>query len=131
LGISPTESLLQVNGFMAKEFSYELSSIIFKDGNKAKTEISLWYKLTDEDEDFSLSSVANKKPVIVEFDIDIEAKESSTDNETLSDEFPSSFLDETKTFYMALQKEDIVDSSNKKPKTKTEVVYEYKEQEQR
>ena len=43
LGIPSTESLLRVNGFMAKEFSYELGNIIFKDGNKAKTGISLWY----------------------------------------------------------------------------------------
>ncbi len=129
LGFSPTESLLQVNGFMAEEFSYELGNIIFKDGNKAKTEISLWYKSTDEDEYFLLESFANKKPVIVEFDIGIEAKESSTNNETLSDEFPSSFLDETKIFYTELQKKDIVDLFAKK--TKTEFVYEYKEQEQR
>jgi hypothetical protein len=115
---------------MAKEFSYELGNIIFKDGNKAKTEISLWYESTEEDdEDFSLSLIKNKIPVIVEFDIGIEAKESSSHNATLSDEFPSSFFDETKTFYMALQKEDIADLSAKK--TKTEFVYEYKEQEQR
>ena len=126
LGISPTESLLRVKGIMVKEFSYELGSIIFKDGNKAKTEISLWYKSTEEDEEFS--SIENKTPEIVEFDIDIEAKESSTDNGTLSNEFPSSLLDEAKTFYMALQKEDIADLDAKR--TKTEFFYEYEEQKQ-
>jgi hypothetical protein len=124
LGISSTESLLRVNGFMAKELSYELGNIVFKDGNKAKTEFSLWYEPTEEDKDWSFE---NKKPVIVEFDVSIEAKESSSSgNGTLSGEFPSSFLEETKTFYMELQKEDIVDLCAKK--TKTEFVYEYKEQ---
>jgi hypothetical protein len=121
LGILSTESLLRVNGFMAKEFSYELGQIIFKDGNKAKTEISVWYESNEEDEDFSLQSIKNKIPVIVEFDIGIEAKESSVDNTTLSDQFPSSFLEKIKTFYMALQKNDIVDLSAKK--TKTEFAY--------
>jgi len=125
LGISPTESLLLVNGVIVKEFSYELGNIKFKDENKANTEISLWYESTEEDRDFSLSSVA---PVIVEFDIKIESKEPSTNNGTVSNEFPSSLLEETKTFYMALQKKDIADLCAKK--TKTEFVYGYKEQEQ-
>ena len=124
LGITSTESLLRVNGFMAKELSFELGNIVFKDGNKAKTGFSLWYETTEEDKDWSF---ANKKPVIVEFDIGIEAKESSSSgNEALSIEFPSSLLDETKTFYMELQKEDIVDLSAKKPKTKTDFAYGHK-----
>jgi hypothetical protein len=41
-------------------------------------------------------------------------KESSSDTGTLSDEFSSSLLEETKTFYMALQKEDITDSMLRK-----------------
>jgi hypothetical protein len=51
----------------------------------------LWYDSTEEDENFSLSSTENKIPVIVEFDIGIEAKESSTNNGTLPDEFPLHF----------------------------------------
>jgi hypothetical protein len=74
LGILSDKSLLQVNGFIAKEFFYELGSIIFKDGNKAKPGISLWFKSKEKDKKFSLQSIENKAPVIVEFDIDIEAK---------------------------------------------------------
>ena len=64
----------------------------------------IYYKTTKEDENFSLSSIENKTPEIIEFDIDIESTQSSTDNGTLSNEFPSSLLDESKTFYMVLEK---------------------------
>jgi hypothetical protein len=113
ISISPEENLLQVNDFVAIEKSLELGSLIFKDGNKAKIEVSLWY-LSNE----------NTPPVIVEFDIDINSKDSLQSSGRLIDEFPPSLLDETNTFYMALQKEDIADPDAKK--TKTEYVYEYK-----
>jgi hypothetical protein len=84
---------------MAKEVSYELGNVSFGNGNEAKTELSFWYESTDKDKDWSF---ANKKPVIVEFDIKIESKEPSTNNGTLSNEFPSSLLDETKTYIFKL-----------------------------
>ena len=80
-------------------------------------EISLGYTSKEEYKDFSLQSIKNKTPEIVEFDIHIEAKESSSDNGTLSGEFPSSLLKETKMYYNALQNENITDLSA--PKTRT------------
>lgn len=49
LGIQSDECLLPVNRFIAKEFSYKLGIIKFKDGNKAETGISLWYKMPLKD----------------------------------------------------------------------------------
>jgi hypothetical protein len=124
LDISSTESLLRVNGRIVKEFSYELGIIRFNDGNIANTEISLWYMSTEDDKNFELDSIKNRIPDIVEFDIDIE---SPTNNGTLSDEFPSSLLEETNTFYKALQNDPIADLSAKT--TKTKFIYEYEKQE--
>ena len=49
MGIQSDECLLPVNRFIAKEFSYKLGIIKFKDGNKAETGISLWYKMPLKD----------------------------------------------------------------------------------
>ena len=129
LGIQSDEGLLLVNRFIAKEFSYKLGIIKFKDENIAETGISLWYKMPSteesmEDNDFSLDSIKNKTPLIVEFDIDIKAKKSSSDNGTVFHEFPSSLLEETEMFFrsMALRKEDMADLCA--TKTKTQFVYE-------
>jgi hypothetical protein len=116
ISISPEEHLLQVNDFIAIEKSLELGSIIFKDGNKAKIEVSLWY-LSNE----------NTPPVIVEFDIDINSKDSLQSSGGLIDDFPPSLLDEIKTFYMEIQNKDIDPDAKK---TKTEYAYEYKGQKQ-
>ena len=123
LGISPTENLLPVNGFMAKEFSYELGNLNFGNGNESKTEISLWYLSNETDKNFSLSSIANKVPLIVEFDIDVKANETSADNGTLLYEFTPSFLQEIKTFYTELQNEGIIDLNANT--TKTDYVYKH------
>ena len=111
LSIQSDENLLPVNGFIAKEFSYKLGTIEFKDKNIAETGISLWYKMSliegpieksIKDKDFSLQSIKEKIPDIVEFDIDIKAKENLSDNGTLSYEFPSSFLEETEMFFRTM-----------------------------
>ena len=113
---------------MAKEFSYVLGSIRFGDENEAKTEINLWYLSNETDKDFSLPSIANKVPLIVEFDIHVKANESSEDNRTSLHTFSSPFSEEIEKFYRALQNESIADLNASK--TKTEYVYNYLGQKQ-
>ena len=64
LNIPPGENLKKVNKFVAKEISYRLGDIVFADGNKIVSEMSMWY-LSDKD----------KSPAIVELDFDCNAQE--------------------------------------------------------
>jgi hypothetical protein len=112
LGISPTEALTKVNEFEVKEISYDLGTIKYDDDSgKAKVQLSLWY-------------MSGKSPVIVEFDVDVDANESTHEVSKKLEEFPSSLIIGIYEFYMALQNEDIVDRTS--PKTKTDYAYEFR-----
>lgn len=111
MGISPSEGLFKVNGFEAREISYDLGRIKFENEDKAKTGISLWYLSNTE------------TPIIVEFDIDIKANEVSKHSDMLLEEFPFSLIYELYIFYIAMQKESISDVNALA--TKTEYAYNY------
>ena len=112
LDVPSNENLLIVNGFVAKEISCTLGKLKFNDGSEVRLQYSLWH----------LSK--KKTPVMVEFDIDVEAKEPSKSSETLFEGFPLFLLTQVYEFYQALQKKGIADF--KAPKTKTQFAYEYK-----
>jgi hypothetical protein len=111
MDISPSEGLFTVNGFVAKEISYDLGRIKFEDEDKAKTGISLWYLPSTE------------IPVIVEFDIDIRANEVPNNSKMMLEEFPFSLTYEVYNFYTAMQGDSISDADALT--TKTEYAYNY------
>jgi hypothetical protein len=113
LSIQPGENLKKVNKFVAEEISYKLGDIVFEDGNKVLSEMSMWY-LSDKD----------KSPVIVELDFDCNAKEITESNQISLEEFPLSLVKNVNNLYSSLQRESIVDLAISK--TKTEFAYEYK-----
>jgi hypothetical protein len=43
LSIAPDKNLKKVNKFVAKEIFYNLGDIVFPDGNKIVSEMSMWY----------------------------------------------------------------------------------------
>ena len=110
IGISPDEGLAKVNQFEAEEISHKLGKILYESEIKAKTEIGIWY-LPKKDE----------SPIIVEFDVEIEAAELSNDKGKILEEFPPSLINGIYDFYTRLQDEGIVDITS--PKTKTDYVY--------
>jgi hypothetical protein len=111
LGIPSTEMLTKVNNFEAKEISYDMGTVSFdRDKGKANVQLSLWY-------------LSDQSPVIVEFDIDAEAKGSTHEGSKKLEEFPPSLIIGIYKFYMVLQDNDIVDRTS--PKTKTDYAYEF------
>jgi hypothetical protein len=110
LSIAPDKKLKSVNKFVAKEISYKLGDIIFGDGNKIVSEMSMWY-LSDKE----------KNPIIVELDFDCNAKEISNSNQMYLEEFPLSLIKNVNNLYSSLQRERFVDLSISK--TKTEFAY--------
>ena len=96
--------------FEAVEISYKLGDIVFADGNKVVSEMSMWF-LPDK----------NKKPIIVELDFDCNAKEIAESNQTSLEEFPPSLIKNLNNLYSSLQRESIVDLAI--PRTKTEFAY--------
>ena len=120
LDISPSENLLKVNDFEATEISYDLGNLIFKNGKKAKAQLSLWYLLKDNGK--PIDSI--ETPLIGEFDIDVKAENSTNVDGSIYEEFPQSSIADINEFYGALQQEGIADKGTKK--TKTEYVYDYK-----
>ena len=111
LGISSAEKLVKVNEFEVKEVSYDVGKIKFGDDNdRAKVQLSLWY-------------LSSKSPIIVEFDIDLDAKISSFDGSNTLEGFSSSLVIGIHKLYMSLQSEEIVDNSS--PSTKTDYAYRY------
>ena len=110
LGITPDKNLKRVNKFVAKEISYKLGDIVFGDGNKIVSEMSMWY-LSDKD----------KSPVIVELDFDCNAQEIVESNQKSLEEFPLSLIENVSNLYSSLQRERFVDLVISK--TKTEYAY--------
>lgn len=111
LGIASTEKLTKVNEFEVHEISCDLGGMKFGDDNdKAKVQIGLWY-------------LSAESPIIVEFDIDLEAKDSSSDTSNKLEKFSPSLIIGIYNLFMSLQNEDIIDNSA--PMTKTEFAYEY------
>lgn len=111
LGIPSTEILTKVNDFEAREISYDMGTVRFdNDKGKAKVQLSLWY-------------LSDQSPVIVEFDMDAEAKNSTNEGSKQLEEFPTSLIVGIYKFYLALQNEDIVDKTS--PKTKTDYAYDF------
>lgn len=111
LGIPSTEMLTKVNNFEAKEISYDMGTVSFeRDKGKANVQLSLWY-------------LSDQSPVIVEFDIDAEAKGSTHEGSKKLEEFPPSLIIGIYKFYLVLQDNDIVDRTS--PKTKTDYAYEF------
>ena len=112
LGIPSSEILTKVNNFEAKELSYDMGTVRFDDDKgKAKVQLSLWY-------------LSDQSPVIVEFDIDAEAKDSTHEGSKQLEEFPPSLIIGIYKFYLALQDNDIVDKTS--PNTKTDYAYEFR-----
>lgn len=74
----PGKNLKKVNKFVAEEISYKLGDIVFADGKKVVSEMSMWY-LSDKD----------KSPVIVELDIDCNAQEIAKSNQIFLEQFPT------------------------------------------
>lgn len=110
LNIPPDEKLKKVNKFEAVEISYKLGDIVFADGNKVVSEMSMWF-LPDK----------NKNPIIVELDFDCKAKEIAESNQTSLEEFPPSLIKNMNNLYSSLQRENIVDLAISR--TKTEFAY--------
>jgi hypothetical protein len=110
LTITPDKNLKKVNKFVAKEISYKLGDVVFGDGNKIVSEMSMWY-LSDKD----------KHPVIVELDFDCNAQETAKPNQMSLEEFPLSLIKNVNNLYSSLQREKIVDLGISK--TKTEFAY--------
>jgi len=106
--ISSDERLTKVNEFEANEVSWSLGDVVLHDGEKIKSEMSMWY-LSDND----------KKPMIVELDFDCKAKEISKKKSL--EEFPFSMVKIINQLYASMQDETIVDLSMSK--TKTEFAY--------
>jgi hypothetical protein len=112
LGISTTETLSKVNNFEANEISYDLGDIKFDDEkDKAKVQLSLWH-------------LSDRSPVIVEFDIDVELRDSPNIGSKELEEYPTALTVGVYKLYMALQGKDIIDNTS--PKTKTDFAYEYR-----
>ena len=120
LDISPYEILSKVNDFAATEISYDLGKLIFKNGKKAKVQISLWYSLKDNGRK-SIDSI--ETPLIGEFDIDVKAEALTGADGSISEEFPDSIMADIDEFYGALQQKDIADKGANK--TKTQYAYDY------
>jgi hypothetical protein len=111
LGIPSTEILTKVSNFEAKEISYDMGTVRFDDDKgKAKVQLSLWY-------------LSDQSPVIVEFDIDAESKNSTHKGSKHLEEFPPTLIVGIYKFYLALQANDIVDKTS--PKTKTDYADEF------
>lgn len=110
LSITPDKNLKKVNKFVVKEISYKLGDIVFEDGNKIVSEMSMWY-LSDKD----------KSPVIVELDFDCNAQEIAKSNQISLEEFPLSLIKNVNNLYSSLQRETFVDLDISK--TKTEFAY--------
>jgi hypothetical protein len=110
LRIPSGEKLKKVNKFVANEISYKLGNIVFSDGNKVVSEMSMWY-LPDKD----------KSPAIVELDFDCIAIENPESNQTALEEYPLSVIRNVNNLYASLQRESIVDLAISK--TKTEFAY--------
>jgi hypothetical protein len=110
LRIPPEEKLKKVNKFVANEISYKLGEIVFSDGNKVVSEMSMWY-LPDKD----------KSPAIVELDFDCNALEKPESNQAFLEEYPLSVIRNVNVLYSSLQGESIVDLAISK--TKTEFAY--------
>lgn len=110
LRIPSRENLKKVNKFVANEISYKLGNIVFSDGNKVVSEMSMWY-LPDKD----------KSPAIVELDFDCNAQENPESNQTSLEEYPLSVTRNMNNLYSSLQRESIVDLAVSK--TKTEFAY--------
>ena len=112
LAIPPSEKLKKVNKFVAKEISYKLGDIMFADGSKVVSEMSMWY-IPSKD----------KGPVIVELDFDCDAQEVSEPNQLSLEEFSLPLIKSVNGLYLSLQKESIVDLTTSN--TKTEFAYDY------
>ncbi len=111
LRISPREKLKKVNKFVANEISYKLGDIVFEDGNKVVSEMSMWY-LSDKD----------KCPAIVELDFDCNAQENPASNQISLEQFPLLVIRNVNNLYSSIQGKKIVDFTSSK--TKTEFAYE-------
>jgi hypothetical protein len=94
LSITPDKNLKKVNKFVAKEISYKLGDIVFEDGTKIVTEMSVWY-LSDKD----------KSAVIVELDFDCNVQEIAESNRIALEEFPLSLIKNVNDLYSSLQRE--------------------------
>ena len=106
LNITPDKDLKKVNKFEAKEISYKLGDVVFEDGSKIVSEMSMWY-LSDKE----------KSPVIVELDFDCNAQEIAKSNQMYLEEFPLSLIKNVNNLYSSLQREKIVDLGISKTKT--------------
>ena len=115
-------AILTVNGFVAGEVSYDLGKLTFGNGKEAKVQLSLWRLLDEKGKPI----YNDENPVIAEFDIDVDADNSTISEGGQPEEFPESRVGDINKFYNALQTEDIVDKDS--PTTKTEYVYNYKKQ---
>jgi hypothetical protein len=98
LNITADKNLKKVNKFEAKEISYKLGDVVFEDGSKLVSEMSMWY-LSDKE----------KSPVIVELDFDCNAQEIAKSNHMYLEEFPLSLIKNVNNLYLSLQREKIVD----------------------
>jgi hypothetical protein len=110
LRIPPGEKLKKVNKFEAVEISYKLGDIVFADGNKVVSEMSMWF-----------TPDKNKNPVIVELDFDCNAKGIAESDQISLEEFEPSLIKNLNNLYSSLQRESIVDLAISR--TKTEFAY--------
>jgi hypothetical protein len=110
LRVPSNEKLMKVNKFVAYEISYKLGDIVFSDGNRVVSEMSMWYH-SDKD----------KSPAIIELDFDCNAQENPESDKLSLEEFPLSLIRNVNNLYSSLQRESIVDLTISK--TKTEFAY--------
>jgi hypothetical protein len=68
--------------------------------------------------------LSDRSPVIVEFDIDVELRDSPKKGSKELEEYPNALTVGVYKLYMALQGKDIIDNTS--PKTKTDFAYEYR-----
>jgi hypothetical protein len=87
-----------------------LGDIVFSDGNRVVSEMSMWYH-SDKD----------KSPAIIELDFDCNAQENPESDKLSLEEFPLSLIRNVNNLYSSLQRESIVDLTISK--TKTEFAY--------
>jgi hypothetical protein len=114
--IDEINSLTKVNNFEAREISTKIGSIQFKENKSANLYLNFWY-LSDEDK--------KAPPIILEFTFDYKAKEQTSEDDLLLEDFSHSIIRNADIFYLSVQKQPIADHNT--TKTKTEYVYQYKQ----
>ncbi|KAA2283531.1 hypothetical protein [Candidatus Nitrosocosmicus sp. SS] len=120
LDVLGDKTLTNVNGLKVQEITYELGEILFEDNIQAKMELSIWYLESD------LKKIAEMKPIIEEFDIEVSLKNSDINNNNTENPFSGPSIEVIEDLYKKIQCESIV---NLNGTTKTKFIYNYDKQE--